>query len=149
LQIAELGSAVALGVQAFQFVSQPGDDPLDVVRDLLPGEICARPLSFFFQRFADSSGGLPAAPFPRKEIIEKRQCDGGLADIFKPPRQAAKFRSHFLDRRAGQLKERKHFPDASGGGPGAAGTAGIDAFNVEQRSCKTPQPAAQDSVTGR
>jgi hypothetical protein len=116
-------------MQAFQFVSQPGDDPLDLVPDLLPAEIGSRPLAFFFERFPNASGGLPAAPFPHKELIEKRQCDGGLADIFKSPRQAAKFRGHFLDRSTGKLKDRQDFPDASGGRPGPGRAVCVDVFN--------------------
>jgi hypothetical protein len=126
-----LGSAVALGLQGFEFVSQPADDPLDLVRDLLSAEIRARLLSFFFERFADASGGLAAAPFPDKEVVEKRQCDGRLADVFKSPCQAPKFRSHFLDRCTRKLKDWKDFPDASGGRPGAGRTVCVDAFRVE------------------
>jgi hypothetical protein len=126
-----LGSAVALGLQGFEFVSQPADDPLDLVRDLLSAEIRARLLSFFFERFADASGGLTAAPFPHQEFIEQRQCDGGLADVFKASREAPKFRIHLLNRRTGKLKDRKDFPDTSGGRPGAGGFVCVDASNVE------------------
>src|SRR5262249_37394765 len=96
LQIAELGSAVAVGLQPLEFVGQPGDDAPDVVSDLLPDKTRARLLSLLLQHFADAAGCLTTASFVRQELIEKLQGGRGLAHVFQASREAAEFRLDFL-----------------------------------------------------